>query len=235
MKPIAIGECDACPATEVDLFEVPGSKMRLCLKDYQAEIQAIEDSKVINKVIQTSLKQDASIQRKADIHNAATLSFGELYAAIQHDDAIAPEKKTATLMQLVETRITGFTSVIFDLKAQQTNVENEREGWRQSTVDFISKLRADEREKYSKFNVSYAPTPVTKKSVKAAAGATGKGSKPRKSTGFTAAEMVQLKEAAAKYNVPMASVQMLVKSQNLSFEAAAKQMADILKLAPVTK
>lgn len=236
MKPIAIGECDACPATDVDLFEVPGSKMRLCLKDYQAEIQAIEDSKVINKTIQTSLKQDATIQRKADIFNAATMSFGELYAAIQHDPAIEESKKTATLMQLVESRISGITTVIFDLKAQQNDKENEREGWRQSTVDFISKLRADEREKYAKFNVTYAPAPVTKsKVVKAATGKSNKSDKPRKSTGFSAAEMNTLREMSAKYNVPMASVQMLVKSQNLPIEAAAKQMAELLKSATVNK
>jgi len=233
MKPIAIGECDACPATEVDLFEVPGSKMRLCLKDYQAELQAIEDSKVINKVIQTSLKQDATINRKADIFNAATMSFGELQVAIQNDESIPAEKKTSTLINLVETRIQGFTTVIFDLKAQQTNVENEREGWRQSTVDFIAKLRADEREKYAKFNVSYTPVPVTKSRVTKAAGVSKTSTKPRK-TGFSAADMVAIKEAAAKHNVPMASIQMMCKSQNISPDEAGKKMAALLS-SVVTK
>jgi hypothetical protein len=156
------------------------------------------------------------------------MSFGELHTAIQHDDSIPAEKKNETLVNLVKDRITAFSQVIFDLSEQKIAKENEREGWRKATVDFIAKLRAEEREKYSKFNISYTPAPVTKTKVTKAAGTGSGAGKKRKATGFSTAEMTEIKAAAAKYNVPMASIQMIAKAQNLSIEAAAQQMASIV-------
>ena len=219
MKPIAIGECDACPKTEVDLFEVVGSRMRLCTVCYQAELAAIESSKVINTVVQQSLKNDSNIQLKADIFNAATVDFITLKASIDADETIPSDKKAETLVKLAEQRIHKFTEAIFNLNQEKINRENEREGWRKQTMEYISTLRAEQREKYSKFNISYAPVVATKKTIKSAT-----TTRTRKPAFDTAA----CKAAAAKYNVPMASVQMLATSQNLSIEDAAKKMAALM-------
>lgn len=214
MKPIAIGECDACPKLEVDLFEMSGSKMRLCLTCYQAEVKAVEDSKWINSTLQTAKAVDNSIQLKADIYNAATVSFVELKAAIDNDETIPAERKVESFMKAVQERIAKYNEVIF-------NTRNELQSWSQNTQEFIGKLRAEEREKYKKFNITYTPTPVTKAAIK------GKSAKSPKapSTKFNLAEA---KAAAAKYGVDVVGVQSIVLSRNVSYETAAKQLADIL-------
>lgn len=217
MKPIAVGECDACPKIGTDLFEVVGSKMRLCATCYQAEVKAIADSKVIAATLQTAKVVDNSIQLKADIYNAATVSFIELKTAVDNDASIPAEKKTEAFMRAVQERITHLNDVIF-------NTRNELQSWSQNTQEFIGKLRAEEREKYKKFNVTYTPAPVTKAAIK--------GTRTKKSDSGKAPSvkfnLAEAKVAAAKYNVPLVGIQMLATQKNLTAEEAAKQMAAIM-------
>jgi len=221
MKPFAVGECDFCPATDTDLFQIPPSKDGYCIKCYQAELAAIESSKTVNKVIETSFKQDKAIQLKADIFNAATMSFGELYTAIQHDENIPAEKKNEVLVNLVKDRIAGFTDVIFNLNEQKIAKENEREGWRKATVDFISKLRAEEREKYSKFNITYAPPAVTKKAIKGKTPPSVQSNKAPK----VVIKMQDLKIAAIKYDVAMSTLKSMCELRNMDVDTAGKLLS----------
>jgi len=211
MKPIAVGECEACNAVG-DLFQAPGSSFHLCVVHYQAEVEAINSSKVINGVVAQSLKKIENTQLKADIYNAGTTSFIELYSAIQNDESIPANKKNEVLVQTAEKYINGFSQAIFDLNEQKVAKENERAGWRQATVDFISKLREEEREKYKKFNVSYQPAVVTKKAIKS--------STPRVKK-VTTTNLAEAKRMAEKYGLPYIGIQSLVVSKNISYEEAA--------------
>jgi len=227
MKPIAIGECEACNAVG-DLFQAPGSSYQLCVIHYQAEVEAIQSAKVINKVVETSLKKIENTNLKADIYNAATTSFIELHAAIQHDDSIPADKKNEVLVQTAEKYITGFTQAIFDLNEQKVAKENERAGWRQATVDYIATLRETEREKYKKFNITYQPAPVTKKAIK--------GDKPRVSKAKVGTNLAEAKRMAEKYGLPYIGIQSLVVSKNISYEQAAIELCKMMgKPVPVTQ
>lgn len=223
MKPIAVGECEACNA-QGDLFQAPGSSYHLCVVHYQAEIEAIASSKVINKVVAESLKKVENTTLKADIYNAGTTSFIALHAAIQQDDTIPADKKNEVLVQTVEKYITQFNQAIFDLNEQKVAKENERAGWRQATVDFIATLRETEREKYKKFNVTYQPAVVTKKAIK---GETTR--KPRANKGSVTANMAESKRVAEKYGLPYLGVHSLVVSRNISYEDAAIELCHMLK------
>lgn len=212
MKPIAVGECDACPKVDVDLFEVNGSKLRLCVTCYQAEVKAIADAKWINSTLATAKAVDNSVKLKADLFNAATISFVEMKASIDNDASIPSDRKVEVFMKAVQERITHLNDVIF-------NTKNELQSWSQNAQEFIGKLRTEEREKYKKFNVNYTPAVVTPKKIKD----TSKSKAPKAK--FSLAEA---KAAADKFGVPLISVQMLATQKNISVEDAAKQMADIL-------
>lgn len=220
MKPIAIGECEAC--NEVgDLFQAPGSSYHLCVKHYQAEIEAIQSTKKIN-VVADALKKVENTHLKADIYNAGTTSFIELHAAIKADESIPADKKNEVLVQTAEKYITQFTQVIFDLNEQKVAKENERAGWRQATVDYIATLREVEREKYKKFNVSYQPAVVTKKAIK------GKAIKPRKAA-TTTSNIAEAKRIAEKFGLPYMGLQAIVVSKNISYEEGAVELCKMLK------
>jgi hypothetical protein len=220
MKPIAVGECDACPKVDVDLFEIPGSKMRLCVVCHQAEIAAIESSKVINGAIATAKVVDSGIKLKADIFNAATVDFTNLQAAIMNDESISPEKKAETLVQMASERIQKYNQVIFQEEEATMIKRNERASWSKQIKEFVETLRTEQREKFKKYDINYSPAPISK------AAKTSKPAGPRKKA--PAFDMAACKAAAAKYNVPMASIQMLAKSQNLSMDDAGKKMAEML-------
>lgn len=231
MKPFAIGVCEMCPGNEqVDLFKAPGSVFQLCAKHYQEEVSAIESSKVINTVVAESLKKIGNTQLKADIYNAATTSFVELYAAIQNDETIPADKKNDVLVQTAGKYITGFTEAIFSLHEQKVAKENEREGWRQATVDFIAKLRAEEREKYSKFNVTYCPPVVTKKAIKGSSKGAPKTNASK--TPKVVVKMHDLKIAAIKYGVPMSTLQGLCDLRNIDVDTAGKMLSQALGTVP---
>jgi hypothetical protein len=223
MTPVAKGECEMCPTdTIVDLFVVPGSVFRLCAKHYQDEFNAVESSKKIN-VVADSLKKIDNTQLKADIYNAATTSFVELHAAIQHDDEIPADKKNEVLVQTVGKYITGFTEAIFSLQEQKVAKENEREGWRQATVDFIAKLRTEEREKYAKFNVTYAPPVVTKKAIKGSSKGAPKTTANKQPK--VVVKMHDLKIAAIKYGVAMSTLQGICELRNIDVDTAGKMLS----------
>jgi len=223
MKPFAVGECDACPKVDVDLFKAPGSSYQLCLMCYQAEVDAMESSKKIN-VVAESLKQIGNTQLKADIYNAGTTSFIELHAAIQADDSIPAEKKNEVLVQTAEKYIAQFTETIFSLNEKKVAEENKRAGFRQGTMDYIATLREAEREKYKKFNISYTPAVVTKKAIK---GETTR--KPRANKQSVTANMAESKRVAEKYGLSWLAIHSLVVSKNISYEDAAIELCKMLK------
>ena len=220
MKPIAVGACEACNI-EGDLFQAPGSSYHLCVKHYQAEVAAIESSKVINKVVVESLKIDSNIKLKADIFNASTTSFIELHAAIMHDESIPADKKNETLVKMCEERIKHHTDVIFNLDEKKMMEQNAREGWRKSTMDFISNLRDIEREKYKKFNISYTPAVVTKTAVK--------GRAPKITKAKVGTNLAEARRMGEKYGVPYLGIQSLVVARNISYEDAAKELCKMLQ------
>jgi hypothetical protein len=222
MKANKVGECDACPKTEVELY-ISG-KMVLCLNCFNAESAAIADNDAkLTSVIETSRKIDAGVTVSTDVFNAATVAFIELQTAIAQDAAIPADKKNEVLVKTVEERIRHYNEVIFAEEAATLAKKNERYSWSKQIQEFVGKMRTEEREKYKKYNLSYTPAPVVIKSVKPAS--------PKKSGTKTAFNLKACKEAAAKYGVDYVGVQSMVLSKNMTYDDAAKQLAAIIAAA----
>jgi len=226
MKSPITGECDACPRVDVPLKQVPGSTLKLCDTCHAAEVAVIEETKRVNAVITTSQAQDQTITRSADIFNANVVAFVELHAQIMGNNGQqalfedAPNTENAKLekfVQTVEERIKHLNAVIFEKDLEVTAMKNERAAWTTQIKDFMNKLRADQRERFKKFDISYSPTPITTREKKVATS--------KKPATFN---MNSARAMAQKYNVPMAGIQSLVVSRNISYESAAQQLADMM-------
>ena len=224
MKPFAKGECDFCPAKDTDLFQILPSKDGYCIKCYQAEIKVIEDNKSFAKVMESTAKVDSNISLKADIFNAATVSFIELKTSIMNDETIPAANKNEVFVQQCEARIKKYNDVIFAEKAATMIKENERAAMVKQTREFIATLQAEQREKFKKYDINYTPAPVTKKAVK---GKTPKVGSTKSGVKFN---MAEAKRMAEKYGVDAVAIQSIVVSKNVPYEEAARQMATILGL-----
>jgi len=226
-----IDDCDGCAKQDVEVWSL--DNMLLCndcrKKQLDAKAEAARVPVAVESLIQKSQKQDASIQVKADIFNAATVSFIELRASIENDAAIAPENKDFEFAKLVAERIKKFNEVIFADEAALNEKKNERHAWHTQMREFANKLREDQRAKLKQFDITYTPsTPVAARSVRTSKPVgPGKGKKKN----FT---ITELKAAAGKYNLPYAQVQSIVISRNMTPTDAAEHLANLMGLIPST-
>lgn len=223
-----IGECDACPKTNVELKQ--HGSMVLCDTCYAAEVAVVAETKRINAVIEQSRHTDQNITIKADIWNAATTDFMTLKAAIDNDESIPADQKDFKLVQECETRIKHLNQVIFSEEAALNEKKSARHSWITQTTTFIGKLRADEREKYKKFDISYTPASALPKAVTGTT-RTRKTSDPAKKISDAKKiswKPVDLYKAAQKYGVDAVLVQMTATARNITPEEAAKIVSDNL-------
>lgn len=221
---IGKGECDACPKTDVDLYQT--GNMTLCVSCYEAEIKAIGDTKWINHALANAKAIDTKVELKADIFNAATVPFVELQAAIRNDASIPAAKKNEVFVQQCEARIKHLSEVIF-AEEQATNIKkNERYSWSQQIRTFINTLQEAERAKFKQYNVDYAPKTITKREK-----STKSTTPNRKKSTAAKFDMAACKAAASKYDVPLSGVQAwyVQKKGEVSYEDCAKQLAEMLK------
>lgn len=224
-----IDDCDACPKQDVEVWSL--DNMLLCAdcraKQLDAKNAAARLPVAVESLIAKSQKQDASIQVKADIFNAATVSFIELKAAVDNDENVPADQKEFEFVKLVAERIKKFNEVIFADEAALNEKKNERHAWHTQMKEFANKLREDQRAKLKQFDINY--TPSSPKAVGAIK--TSKPTGPKKKKSFT---ITELKAAAGKYNLPYAQVQSIVISRNMTPTDAAEHLAQLMGLVPST-
>jgi len=211
------GDCDCCTATDVELKQMHHNMM-MCSDCAAKEKEAIERNKQAAHVLDFARKADSSIELKQDLFNAGTVSFVELAAAIENNSEIPAEKKNFAVMEEVVSRIQKLDAVIFAEEAATLAKKNERHALIINAQNVAAKLKESEREKYKQYDINYKP--VTPKSVKP---------KVVKTSGKKF-DKTALVDAAKKYGVPLAQVQSIVVSRNMSPEDAAKHMAGLLGL-----
>jgi hypothetical protein len=210
------GDCDCCERTDVVL-----APSRFDAGMLQCEACSANEAKVTAAVrtIDTARKLDDSIELKADIFNAATVSFVELEAAVQNNSEIPAERKNYALAELAAERIDKLNPVIFEAEQALLKLKNERYMWLENTQKTVAKLRTEQQAKFKQYNVNYKPEAPSKKVKTVQPVRTAK-----------AFDKKAVYEAARKYGVPAHTVQGMVVSRNgMSPEAAAKELAELLK------
>jgi hypothetical protein len=189
----------------------------MCSECYAKEQAAIQ----VTHTVEQSRKIDDAIEIKPDIFAAATVSFVELMAAIQHDDTVPTDDKGFALVREADRRIQIMRAVIIEQDQIQLARKNEMHAWLTQTREVASKMRADQREKIKQYDLSYTPTtPKSPKSKPVKTGADISKGELRKA----------VNEAAAKYQVDASVVRMMLLSRHgLTPETAAKELAGLVK------
>jgi hypothetical protein len=219
--PNPIGDCDACPRTNVELFKV--SNDMLCEKCRDGELEAMAEERKsnarVNHVIEQSRRQDQGIKVSQDVFNASTTDFITLRAAVENDEDIPADKKKFKMAELAAERITQFDSAIFAKEQELMEMKNQRHAWRTQATQLVHTLSEAERTKFRALDVNYKPaTPAATKKIRTS---TPTGPK----AGTKKFDKAALREAARKYNVAEIAVQSLWYSKSgISYEEAAKQV-----------
>lgn len=212
------GDCDCCTTTDVMLTQSKfDAGMMQCAECAAKEARTI----TAQQTIDTARKIDASIELKADIFNAATVSFVELEAAVMNDDSIPADQKNYKVAELAAERIEKLNPVIFEAEQAVIKLKNERYMWLENTQKTVAKLRVDQQAKFKLHNINYKPEAPSKK-VKTVTPAG-----PSRKVTFDKAAVYA---AAKKYGVPAAQVQSIIVSKGLSAEGAAKHFAELMGL-----
>lgn len=198
----------------------------MCIECWTSEKKAVEDTKWIQNALINGSKIETPPVLKQDIFVSSTAAFVEIQAAVNHDDSIPANRKNEVFMQRVEKRIKDLREVIF-------NTKNEVYALSQQAREFIGKLQESEREKFKQYDVNYAPKPASPRKVKDAA----KDRKPRKSSSsYSAKDQRECAEAAKKYGVSPVTVRSIyVKNPGISYDAAARELAEMMGLIPESK
>ena len=203
------GDCECCSNTNTQLYIRHGN-MAMC-----ESCAAKEDSliKTPKQVIEFSQRVDTTIEVKADIYNAQTVSLTELRGAIWADETIAAADKEYTFAKETQKRLLHIQSVIFDSKIAERVLQQELQ-------QSVSRQTEARRAEFKNFDVNYRPTTITKKE---------KTVKPVKaSQKFNKQELY---DVCKKYGVPANGVQTIVISRGMSYEAAAKHLAGLMGLS----
>lgn len=208
--------CECC--TNVGEVERRYGNMLMCDTCWNKE-QAISkehmspenQQKRLNEYLERSRKIDEQVKVKTDLFNAATIAAVELKAAIQQDDNIPVAEKDFTYARTCFERFTHFQKVVFEERQALLKNEEAMRMWQVQTRMMAAQLSAELREQFKQADLTYQP--VAPKSIKPAATKVGKK--------FDAEDV---RNMAAKYNVPMAAVQMLVVARKITPEEAAKSL-----------
>lgn len=210
------GDCDCCERTNVALTRsTEQAGMMQCSVCYTDEQAAIAKRRSV-EVIEQSIAIDETIVLQKDIHNASTVAFIELRAAIQNNDAIPADQKEYELVKMAAERIKIVKAAIIADEQALMAKKNEHHAWITQVQEVASRLRADYREKIKQYDLSYHPSGITKKEKSTTPSQSGK-------PGFKRAEV---SEAATKYNVDRMMVQFMVTQRNITPDAAAKELAE---------
>ena len=205
-------ECDFCERT--DSIKKIGNNLACPDHVSDAEFTAKPSPTVtepapisVNEVIRQSRQIDTSVQTRADLFNAETLSIAQLFKAID-DDATIVNKPFAKATEL-QNRINLQKQVIFELNQRIVDEHSKQRAQQTSLNQLANQLRQEEREKLKIQDINYKPRdvrmPVTPKAIKLA--------KKR-------IDKAELRKAAAELGIPEFTLQMIIVQKNLTVQQA---------------
>jgi hypothetical protein len=209
--------CDCCP--NIGPVELRYGTMLMCsscwLKEQQLQLanntpaKQAERVDSLNAAIEASRAQDASIQVRTDIFNAATVAIAELKAAIDHDPAIT--NKPFHLASELTTRFNHFTSVIHSKNQEIIDAANQQKAIQVYLNNMANTLRQEEREKLKLSDINYKPAgPKIARTPKAV-----------KVNSTKKLDKAEVRKFAAELGIPEYTIQMLCVSKNMTPEQAA--------------
>lgn len=166
-----------------------------------------------NELIEKSRAVDFSIKVREDIFNAQTISIQELKTAIDNDSSI--ENKHFTLANELTERYRHFSKLIFDKQAEIVEESNKQRAVQSYLNQLSNKLRQDERDKLKLHDINYKPS---EKPV----------SKPKTITTAKKYDKTELVKYANETGIPLAALQMLCVSKNMTPQQAAEHMKKIM-------
>jgi hypothetical protein len=167
-------------------------------------------------ILEAARQIDNSVEIKTDLFNAATVAAIELKAAIDNDDSIPADQKMYAYAKTCMERMQHMKRVIFEQREELIKNESIARMWLVQTQETAGKLRTEQREHFKNLDVSYQPVKVKQIKPKAA-------SVPKKKM-----NLAEIKEAAAKYDLPAAAIQSMVVSRNMSPADAAIELAKLM-------
>lgn len=199
--------CPSCLAKEQAL--VLSAK-----EERESKVKQVQN---FNEYIERSRQIDNSVTIKTDLFNAATVAIVELQASIEQDSSIPPANKKFALADLCMERFLSYKEKIFSVREELIKLENEQRAYQIHLQSLGKELTEAERTKLNLSNLSYQPP--APKSPKPA------GERKPSARKFN---MVEVKAAATKYNVPANMIQMIVTQRNVDVVEAAKIGAEQL-------
>ena len=220
--------CEACSNSgTMELF----AGMLLCVSCIEAEMKATmlhqspekqaERMNTYQATIEASRAIDQSIRVVSDVFNAKTVAIVELKDAIDANPDIPSDRKAFALASELDARFQNLTKVIFDMKAELTELSNERGAIQLYFNQLSNKLRVEEREKFKITDINYQPAKpklVTPKEKK-----TRKPSAPK----FDRAELTKY---ATELGVPMNALQVICIRRGCTPEVAASILKEQMGL-----
>lgn len=211
--------CDCCP--KIGPVEIRYGDMLMCdecwAKEQAAQLanntpeKQAERVNQLNAAIETARQQDASIQVRTDIFNAATVAIQELKQAIEADTTI--QNKPYHLASELKTRFEHFRAVIFNLDEQKIEAANQQKAIQVYLNNMANQLRAEEREKLKIADINYQPSSPTKIKTQ--------GPPKIKTRSAGKLDKAELRKYAAELGIPEYTIQMLCVSKGITPETAA--------------
>jgi hypothetical protein len=210
-------DCECCPNTDTDLFLVRGN-MWMCTQckendeKFAAEAKLLaEKSRVAQSIVHSARKIDESNQVVGDIYLAKTVAAVELKAAIWNDDSIPESDKQLQYTLALKSRRENAQKILFDLKKQVGEMENEHKMWQIETQNNVALLSEELRKQFKELDVTYAPAKV--KSIKAVS--------------YVAPKTAEIREVAARFGLESSVLTMVAKANKMNAEAAAKYLVEL--------
>lgn len=213
--------CDCCP--NIGTVELRYGTMLMCAdcwnKEQAAQLANNTPEKqqervdYLNVAIEASRAQDATIQVRTDIFNAATVAIMDLKAGIDADPNVT--NKPYALAQELLTRFEHFKAVIFQKNQEIVEAANQQKAVQVYLNNLSNQLRQEEREKLKLSDITYKPAAPKIKTAT-----------PKIKTAGTSKKLdkAELRKYAAELGIPEFTLQMLVVSKGLTVEAAANML-----------
>lgn len=211
--------CDCCP--NIGPVELRYGTMLMCKDCWEKEqnLQKINNTPeaqqgridVLNAAIEASRAQDATIEVRTDIFNAATVAIQELKQAIDGDPNIT--NKPFHLATELKERFEHFQSVIFAKNQEIIEAANQQKAIQAYLNNLANQLRAEEREKLKLQDINYKPG--SPKAIKDKPVRTIKTSSSKK------LDKAELRKYAAELGISEFTIQMICVSKGITPEAAA--------------
>lgn len=210
-------DCESCPDS-INVMCSEHHGMFMC-----ADCIAREAA-VVPSVPQQETTMLEAIETKNDIFVSDTVSLVELRGRIYADASIADDMKEYEYVKAGMARMQHFQKVQFDALQTANEAGKQAKAWQTDVQRVIGTLRPELRAQFVSQDSNYQPTAVKTTKPKTVKVKTDSGS---------AKERAEVNAAAEKYGVPVFGVRMTKNQRNISADAAARILAEMMGL-PVT-